>query len=315
MSKSWMTAGVVGGMAAALFVAGLAWAVGTSLQVQVRDAAGRPVANATVCAGTAADRASRGFGRTNANGIANIALATPSGSPMAIVVTANLGTRGAAVTTTGIAAPMLTLPASGGPACPETATTVAPGTVPIDRKAIRDRIEEMGPAPRPNLIGPINMAPERCFGAAGTGCGDTIGGIGTCIGGSCTINAGSWQHDECCMRNRDGGMCDGRFEEIVTAQGIGGPPQVCQAEFNMAFSRVGTPLSWRRPVDVNVVNNSGTVDFAAYCAPAGTFMPRREAARFCCSRQARPLNTGEAVGVSLAGLRNLAGGDTIDICR
>lgn len=314
MSRSWVFASVIGGVAAALLVAGIAPAVGTSLQVQVRDAAGRPVPNATVCAGTANDRASRGFAKTNANGLAIVALATPSGSPIAMVVTANLGTRGAAVTTTGIAAPMLTLPASGGPACPENTTQVGPGRFVVDGTTIRDHINEVA-RDRPELIGPINMAPERCFGAAGTGCNDSIGGVGTCIGGSCTINAGSWQHDECCLRNRSGGMCDGKFEEIFTAQGVGGPPQVCQAEFNMAFSRVGTPLSWRRQINVNTVNNSGTVDFTNYCAPAGSFMPRGEANRFCCSRQARALNAAESAAVSVAHLQTLTGGDTIQICR
>ncbi len=314
MIKPWIFAGVVGALAAVLLVTGMATAVGISLQVQVRDAAGRPAANATVCAGTSNDRASRGFARTNANGLAIVALATPSGSPMAIVVTANLGTRGASVTTTGIATPMLTLPAAGGPACPESAPNISPGTFVVDPTAIRDHVREVTPN-APPLVGPINMAPERCFGAAGTGCNDSIGGVGTCFGGSCTINAGSWQHDECCLRNRSGGMCDGRFEEIVTAQGIGGPPQVCQAEFNMAFSRVGTPLSWRRQINVNTVNNSGTVDFAGYCAPAGSFMPRGEASRFCCSRQARALNPAESAAASVAHLQTLAGGDTIQVCR
>jgi hypothetical protein len=191
---------------------------------------------------------------------------------------------------------------------------VTPGTLPIDRRGIQDKVDELATRDRPGVVGPINVNGERCFGAAGQGCSDTIGGVGTCVGGACTINAGSWEHDECCVRNRDGGMCDGKFEEMAAVVGVGGPPQVCQAEFNKAFARVGTPLSWRRAVNFNTVNTTQTVDFAAYCAPAGTLMPAGEASRYCCSRAARDVTATESAALNLTNLRQLAG-DTIRVCR
>ncbi|ESQ87656.1 hypothetical protein ABAC460_18445 [Asticcacaulis sp. AC460] len=310
MSKAWISA-FTGALAAMALIAGLAYA-NTSLQVQVRDAAGNPVANATVCAGTSSARASRGFGHTNANGVAVLNVADSSGP---LVITAHSGTRGGQQSIPGsLTLATVTLPASGGPVCPDGTPTPTPGTVTIDRRAVQERADELARQPHPGVLGPINLNGERCFGAAGQGCSDTIGGVGTCIGGSCTINAGSWEHDECCVRNRDGGMCDGKFEEMAAVVGAGGPPQVCQAQFNKAFARVGTLLSWRRAVNFNTVNTTGNVDFAAYCAPAGTLMPAGEAGRFCCSRQARDLTGTEAGAVSLTNLRQLAG-DTIRVCR
>lgn len=258
-----------------------------TVSVTVLDGAGRPVAGANVCAGSSsASRGDLGSARTDANGRATMAVSAPqSGSPVAssvVTITASTSTVGGAVVTPLAAIVVRTTP--NGPRCP--AAAISGSLVRPDTRTIRQNL----PAPTGGFTPVrINLG-KRCLGAAGMNCGDVAGEVSTCANGECTINRGSWEHDECCVANPDGGMCDGKFEELITAQGIdGGPPQVCQAEFNMAFTRLNGPFSWRRPVNFATRNTTGTVVRAEYCARQGDFVPAGEQ-RFCCSQAAATLS-------------------------
>lgn len=296
------------------------WAANT-LQVQVLDSAGRPVAGAAVCAGTEARRAERGAGVTNSSGVAVLSLAAasdPGGSgavsgliPVTspVQVTASREGRGATRVLAGapggggtaLVTTSITLPAAvGGPQCPAPTAAAGPivGGVALDSAAIRARAAEMANQPRP-VIGVELNRPEFCFGAAGQGCGDSLMKLSTCIGGLCQINAGSWRHDECCVRNRNGGMCDNRLEELVTAQPVAGSTgQVCMADFNKSLRRLGTPLTWTRNVDRERANNTGVVNHPEYCAPRGSLMVEGEQS-MCCSRSAQALGSIEAAAVAV----------------
>lgn len=136
------------------------------------------------------------------------------------------------------------------------------------------------PASQPETTTATNIV-ERCFGAAGAQCGIGGGqaGISTCIpmpifGGylTCTVNDGSWKHDECCVRNPDGYMCGGALT---------GPFAVCAAEFNYAFALNLTPFSWHRLVNGNVVDRDGEVDQPLYCAQSGSVVFSDHTPRCC----------------------------------
>lgn len=276
-----------------------------TLQVTVIDAAGATVANADICIDSARSGSRLGEGRTNAAGRASVFVAddatpSPTGGPavMPLRVTASAGQRGAAVQSGPIAMVTVQLPGSGGPRC--TTGQVAqtqPGGIAIDAAAIRAKVAAM---PRQEFE-PVrlNMIRERCLGAAGMRCNDEAGQLGTCnpLTQSCTINVGSWKHDECCVRNPDGGMCGLNPAAPIGPGGLSSSSTVCQAEFNMAASRLLTPFSWSRRIDFARVNTSGIVEQAAYCAPAGTFMAEGEE-RFCCSGRVRTLATAERTGLS-----------------
>jgi hypothetical protein len=169
----------------------------------------------------------------------------------------------------------------------------------MDSAAIRAKANQLAQLPRPS-VGVELQRPDFCFGAAGQGCGDRFLSISSCLGNECKINAGSWFHDECCARNRNGGMCDGKLEELATAQPIAGSSgQVCMADFNKALRRFGTLLTWTRTVDRQRSNSTGIVDHSAYCAPSGTVMLDSEQA-LCCSRRVEDLGPVSAAAVNAA---------------
>ncbi|MCW3835073.1 Ig-like domain-containing protein [Sphingomonas canadensis] len=271
-----------------------------TVTITVIDSAGRPVPNAAVCAGSSTSaRGDLGSGRTDASGRATFAVASPAppasgmGSPIGtpILFTANSAGAGAAQSTPTLAVTLRL--ASGGPRCPEAsaviaapgqiAPPIAPGSLPV----------------RPGLPTPIvlNLG-KRCFGAAGANCGDNDGEMGTCANGECKINRGSWEHDECCFANPTGGVCDDKPWEVITAQGIGQPAQICTAAFNLALGRLNGPYTWKRRVDFSARNNTGRVVHADYCAPRDALVPVGED-RFCCSRTTRAPNAGDMARFAL----------------
>ncbi len=137
-----------------------------------------------------------------------------------------------------------------------------------------------------------------CFGAIGAHCGGIPipgtpqGEYWGCSGNNCVINAGSWEHDECCFRNdRVGTMCGV----------ISGP--ACNAEWSKAVHRTLHRLSWKRRVDSCKSSERGPapgrVIHAEYCAPAGTIVAREDAAR-CCGGRARAFNFQDAGDQGLA---------------
>lgn len=265
-----------------------------TIGVTVLDAAGRPVSGATVCAGSATGaRGDLGSARTDALGRATMAVGAPeSPTPVApaILVTASTANAGGSVNTpTALATVRLS---AGGPRCPSAPPTVqAPGTfLAPSASAIRNQLPTPAPSFHPVEI---NLG-KRCFGAAGANCANEGGEMGTCSGDTCTINRGSWEHDECCFANPAGGVCDDKPWEVITAQGIGGRPEICMPEFNLAVARLSTPFSWQRRVNFQTRNSSGIVVHSEYCASRGEFVPVGEE-RFCCSRGAGRLNAADTI--------------------
>lgn len=150
----------------------------------------------------------------------------------------------------------------------------------------------MKPPPEPctatsgcGATGPVQVGyRDTCFGAVGSNCDgafvpfdDTLSEVGCDAAGRCWINAGSWLHDQCCFRNRDGYFCDGIFSTGATT---------CRAEMNTAIHRAQHNLGWRRTVSMTRDDNDGIVDFAEYCAPAGTIVASQDVIR-CCSGRGR----------------------------
>lgn len=251
---------------------------------------GQPAANATVCVGVSNDLNQFFQGVTDAQGRVN-AGSVPT---VAFVVTARRegGAQqsfAAPASPTTIPVLLLTvpIPATGGPSCP---TTPA--------------------GPQRQLVGPINVTitpttlptpitlinGQRCFGALGAQCGQGPAGIpltAACASGACFVNGGSWDHDECCFRNPRGMACNkGPLDALTGHDGN------CVTSWDKALRLVGKGLNWRRTVDFNRVNSTGTVEFNLYCAPANTLVTPADGQK-CCSRATRALTPAEAA-VSVA---------------
>jgi len=272
---------------------------GLGLKVTVTSA-GQPASGATVCVGTAADRNQFFQGVTDAGGRVTF----PSVPAEAFVLTARLGNRGAAETFSiarpgGVAflSAAISLPqAAGGPSCP----TTPAGPERRIGSGIAAAAARITPAPiRTTTM--LNLG-LRCFGALGADCGQPQGLIpptALCSGGTCFINAGSWDHDECCFRNRGGVACNLPHPD----DGSG----TCGALFAKAIRLATKGIMWSRRIDFNERNPTGTVNHAEYCAPANTLLSPGDAAK-CCSRATRALNAAEVAAASAAG-------ETLAACR
>jgi hypothetical protein len=144
--------------------------------------------------------------------------------------------------------------------------------------------------------GGVSPAPQRCFGALGDDCGIPAGPLAGAGGppctrtgvnpgrgptGICSINAGSWDHDECCwLRDGDGqGCASGRLDDRVALH-LG---RACSDAWMKAITHLRLGLVWQRAVVLERLNGSGRVAHAEYCAPAGVLMLAADAAK-CCSR-------------------------------
>ncbi|MDQ3474113.1 MAG: hypothetical protein M3447_10285, partial [Acidobacteriota bacterium] len=124
---------------------------------------------------------------------------------------------------------------------------------------------------------------DTCFGAAGSRCGFQSEGFDTplalCTNNQCLINAGSWDHDECCWQFPNGKVC-----RSLGAAHDG----KCTSEFSKALTRLAAGYNWRRNISFSTLNTSGVVDRDAFCAPAGTIVHRNDVDR-CCSSSVRLL--------------------------
>ena len=279
-------------LSAALFPGVLhAQTIGTGLTVTVTRS-GTPVANAIVCVGVTGDLNQFFQGTTDAQGRVN-AGAVPT---VAWVVTARAGDGGAQqsyaapASPAGVALMQVTVPvpASGGPSCPTTAAG--------PQRTIGSTINvTITPAPIPTPI-TLNIG-QRCFGALGAQCGqgpNVIPLTALCANGACFINPGSWDHDECCFDNPNGMACNkGPLDALTGHDGN------CVTSWDKAVRLVQKGLNWKRNVDFARVNNTGTVEFNLYCAPANSLVPPNDGAK-CCSRLTRVLNTTEAVAAAAA---------------
>lgn len=152
----------------------------------------------------------------------------------------------------------------------------------------------------PDLPAVATVKQEFCFGAVGAQCGAQQGLAGFCMGGNCPVNAGSWEHDECCWKNPNGLACkDGPLDYAAPNR----HRSVCAAEWDKAVLHFVGGLNWTRKVDFRKPNTTGIVVHADYCAPAGTII-RGEDAKYCCSRSARPLQPGDARQIAAQAVKN-----------
>jgi len=253
-----------------------------------------------VCVGTAQDPNQFFQGVTDGQG--RVSFSPVPGE--SFVVTARSGNRGASQGFT-FATPAglpffnvsIALPASaGGPACPT--TPAGP-----DRRigaGIPAAFAKITPIVLPTGI-VLNLG-KRCFGALGANCGQPQGLIpqsALCANGTCFINGGSWDHDECCFRHTGGIACNLPHPD----DGSG----TCGPEFAKAIRLATKGLLWARRIDFNETNSTGIVNHAEYCAAANTLVPPEDASK-CCSRATRALDTTEAVAA-------LAAGETLRACR
>ncbi|MFO1267995.1 MAG: carboxypeptidase-like regulatory domain-containing protein [Rubrivivax sp.] len=267
-----------------------------SLTVHVTRA-GVPVANATVCIGTATAANAFHQGTTDAQG--NVRFGSVPRD--AFVATANQSGRGTrnsfapASPNVSVLRIELALPAAGGPSCPSTDTL---------GQRIRDQSPPLTPVTRPPSI--TIAQTQHCFGAIGAECGQpqaNIPGAALCRAGVCFINGGSWEHDECCFGHPRGMTCD--FDPSHQAEAA--RDQACVAAWNKAVRLTTRGLSWSRTVDFARGNRTGTVEFALYCAPANALVPPEDGNK-CCSGQTRALNAAEAAAA-------LAAMETLRACR
>ena len=139
---------------------------------------------------------------------------------------------------------------------------------------------------------------QTCYGAAGNNCGpaDGIANFGLCaytpLGPSCKINAGSWEHDECCIRHRLGGP--NPQQGSCTAPGLGPPPYYCQDLLAKAVLHIQHPeLSWTRyKMDfgkkyTRTEEIEMPVTHLDMCNESGGTLLCSDV-QYCCSRSGRP---------------------------
>lgn len=124
---------------------------------------------------------------------------------------------------------------------------------------------------------------DSCFGAIGSRCGITSEGFDTpislCLNNQCLINAGSWDHDECCWQFPNGKLCrapgapnDGR----------------CATQLSKAISRLTAGYNWRRDINFETENATGVVVRTTFCARPGTIVHRNDVDR-CCNNSSRQI--------------------------
>ncbi len=273
--------------------------LGPGLQVTVTSA-GQPAAGATVCVGTSSDRNQFFQGATDGRGRVSF----PGVPAEPFVVTARLGNRGAAESFS-VARPggvpffsaAVSLPqAPGGPSWPTTPAG-PPRRIGSGVAAAAARIT---PIPVPTSI-VLNLG-KPCFGALGMDCGGAQGPIpvtALCANGTCFINGGSWDHDECCFRSPGGVACNLPHPDDGTG--------TCGAFFAKAARLAAKGIFWSRRIDFSERNSTGRVVFAEYCAPANSLLPPGDVSK-CCSGSTRALNAAETAAAAAAG-------ETLVACR
>ena len=179
-------------------------------------------------------------------------------------------------------------------------------TKPVDNKASSKRIQHTSTWRVRQALVCRGDKENTCFGALGQMCGGLPvpgapqGEYWGCTGTQCVINAGSWRHDECCLKyGKIGNMCGG--PKSATSQ-------VCLKELTAAFLRITHRLSWKRWVDTCVDNTKetkGEVEHKWYCAPAGTIVAEEDAFA-CCNKKVRlynPLNAQDQRRANTQGVK------------
>ncbi len=263
------------------------------LRVTVVGALGQPISEATVCAGTPQNPRQYGSATTNSQGVATFRN-LPAGNLHVIAHRLNSGERVVHAMGSGMQQITVRLPVEAtGTTCGAVPT---PGSAPIsnsdqpeppprqfDPRLSDIQRQQSGASLQPIQPPQISLREEYCFGALGAQCGGAQFGLpiaALCAGGRCQINAGSWEHDECCFANPRGMAC-----QVGPADYVLGHDGKCVNEWNKALARLQAGLNWIRQVDFLKPNRTGKVVFADYCAPAGSRV-HQDDVRYCCSRQA-----------------------------
>jgi hypothetical protein len=283
------------------------------LHVMVRTATGIPADAATVCVGTPQRPTQYGSVKTNSSGVA-VLRNVPAGI---VQVTAHVGPLGETLMHQVESVPQqsisVRLPLTmTNKTCGATAGGSVPGaSLPETPQPPDPTTFRLGDAPRPagqpdlQVQSPrVSLKTEYCFGALGAQCGGAQHNLPTtalCAAGLCQINAGSWEHDECCFANPKGLAC-----QVGPADYLTGHDGKCVNEWNKALARLAAGLNWTRRVDFNRPNTTGRVEFSLYCAETGVRV-HQEDIRYCCSRQADPAPL-------LPGLPAIAGSQ-VRVCR
>lgn len=282
------------------------------LHVMVRTSTGIPSDSATVCAGTPQQPTQYGSVRTNASGVA-VLRNVPAGP---VQVTAHVGQMGETLVHqmgTGaqqsitvrlpLGMTMKTCASSGGAGLPGSSPIESPQPQEPTRLQLGDVERPTGKLTLPTQPR-VPVKTEYCFGALGAQCGGAQHNLPTtalCAAGFCQINAGSWEHDECCFTNSNGMAC-----KVGPVDYITGHNGKCVNEWNKALARLGAGLNWTRRVDFNRPNTTGRVEFSLYCAETGARV-HQDDVRYCCSRQADPAPL-------LPGMRAIPGSQ-VKVCR
>lgn len=243
----------------------------------------QPVAGATVCVGTSQALNQFGQGTTDANG--NVTLQNAAGETF--IVTAHSANQGAQTQLSPAPLPLtfvrLELQNGSAARCPAT---------PLASRGIGVNTTVLGNIPPPQAVPrPATITPRRaqhCFGALGAECGQipiaNVPITALCAHGQCKVNAGSWEHDECCWNHSRGMACQvGPLDGVVNEHDGN-----CVGAWNKALDRLGRGLIWQRSVNFARTNSTGVVVFGDYCAPRGTRIDAADE-RFCCSRRASPI--------------------------
>jgi len=246
----------------------------------------QPIAGATVCVGTTQLLNQFGQGTTNASGDA-VFNNVPSG---AVIVTAHSANQGAQIQLSPppVVSPVapavrISLQSGASARCPATPIPTSRGI------GVNTAVLSKVPPPKP-LARPATITPQRaqhCFGALGAECGQipiaNVPITALCANGRCKVNAGSWEHDECCWNHAHGMACQvGPLDGVVNEHDGN-----CVGAWNKALDRLGRGLIWERPINFQTTNSTGVVVFNEYCAPRGTRIDAADE-RFCCSRRASP---------------------------
>lgn len=266
---------------------------GGDLRVTVLTATGQPANAATVCAGTPQQPTQYGSATANTTGVV-ILRGVPTGP---VQITAHVGQSGQALVhqmgsaaqesvtvRLPVAPTMKTCGApvgAGLPGNPRIETAQPPEPTNLQLGNVQRPTKKLAPSTLPRI--PVKT--EYCFGALGAQCGGAQHNLpmtALCAAGYCQINAGSWEHDECCFANPKGMACQVGPVDYVT-----GHDGKCVNEWNKALARLGAGLSWTRRIDFNKPNGTGRVEFSAYCAETGARV-HQDDIRYCCSRQADP---------------------------
>lgn len=284
-------------------------AAAADLRVIVQTPTGQPASRANVCAGVPQNPTQYATATTSASG--DVILRNLPVGP--VQVTAQSGGNGRAVvhqmSTEPQQALVIRLPvAPTSQTC--SASSGAPpiakpglGPSPADSPTLQPRLGDVKiPAGQLRPAAPERVSPklEYCFGALGAQCGLPQANLPTtalCAGGQCAINAGSWEHDECCFAHPGGMAC--KAGPLDYATGHNGR---CVTEWNKALSHLSAGLNWTRRIDFNRPNSTGRVDFLQYCAPTGTRV-HPDDVRYCCSRQADAVPPPPGVAQAFSVLR------------